>query len=192
MIWRGRHRPSNRCPKIKLEPVEWENLLAWDKATEEHAAEKLKSGRIANDRVPNGRMDRTELLERFDRRYSDMKWAWFGSLSFDRRDIPLWITKRSFDKWAAELTGDPQLAYRLLKVTEYRADGENLRFHVFYLCSHVTSKYVPMSQWRELVSGEADLWYSITSRGANQYLKDATLPTSTFEMKCEDGWAGVY
>lgn len=134
--------------------------------------------------VRNDRMTCNELLRNFDRRYAGMKWHWFGRLTFERKAIPLWMAERAFDKWMDEvLDDDCDLSFRWLRVTEYRPPGENLRLHIFFRSSRMTSKYVWMANWKKVVSGEADIAYSVTSRGAKQYLETAVYPDSEFEIK---------
>src|SRR6185437_11826954 len=121
--------------------------------------------------VRNDRMTCKELLREFDRWYAGMKWHWCGRLTFERKTIPLWMAERAFDKWINQwLDDDCDLSFRWLRVTEYRASGENLRFHVFFRSSRMTSKYVWMAHWKDLVSGEADIAYSFTSKGSKQFL----------------------
>ncbi len=134
--------------------------------------------------VRNDRMTSKELLRDFDRRYAGAKWHWFGRLTFDRKTIPLWMANRAFDIWMREVLGDDcDLSFRWLRVTEHRAPGENLRFHVFFRSSRMTSKYVWMAYWKKVISGEADIAYSFTSKGAKQYLETAVYPDSEFEIK---------
>ena len=129
-------------------------------------------------------MTSTELLRDFERSYVGMKWHWFGRLTFDRKTIPLWMANRAFDRWIHDvLDDDCDLSFRWLRVTEYRAHGVNLRFHVFFRSSRMTSKYVWMAHWKDLVSGEADIAYSFTSKGPKQYLETAVYPDSEFEIK---------
>ena len=134
--------------------------------------------------VRSYRMDHEELLLDFDRWYAGMKWHWFGRLTFERKDIPLWIVPRAFDTWMHEVQrSDCDLSFRWLKVSEYRTTGEILRLHIFFRSSRMTSKYVWMAHWKQLVSGEADITYSFTSKGAKQYLEDAVHPESEFEVE---------
>jgi hypothetical protein len=140
------------------------------------------------NRARNYRMNREELLRDFDRWYAGMKWDWFGKLTFTRKDIPLWMTRRAFGTWMDEMLGhDTHLNFRWLRVGEYRTTGEFLSFHVFCRSSHMTSKYVWMAHWKELLSGEADLTYSITSKGAKHYLENAVHPQSRFEIHTDYG-----
>jgi hypothetical protein len=134
--------------------------------------------------VRNSRMDREELLRGFDRWYAGMKWHWFGRLTFERKAIPLWIVDRAFDTWMHEvLSGDGDLSFRWFKVSEYRTAREILSLNIFFRSSRMTSKYVWMAHWKQLVSGEADITYSFTSKGAKQYLENAVHRESEFELE---------
>jgi hypothetical protein len=97
------------------------------------------------------------------------------------------MTKRAFSKWMQEILGDdPDLFFRWLLVTEHRPSGENPRLHIFCRISRVASKYVWMAYWKTLVSGEADLFYAFTSKGAKHYLANVVHPESRFEIKEDD------
>jgi hypothetical protein len=135
----------------------------------------------------NNLMNREELLRDFDRWPSGLKCHWFGTLTFERKEIPLWITKRAFDEWMLGILGDdPDLYFRWLLVTEFRPSGENPRLHIFCRMSRVASKYVWMAHWKTLVSGNADIFYAFASRGAKHYLVNAVHRESRFEIKEDD------
>jgi hypothetical protein len=135
------------------------------------------------------RMDRKHLLELFGRQYLRVNWDFFGTLSFNRQEIPLWMANRSFEAWKREIELDHEdFKLRWVRVTEYRTAGESVRFHVFFRCSEAMSKYSVMAQWKNCVSGEADLWYGFTGRNVDEYLKNVALPNSEFEIKEENDW----
>ncbi len=163
-----------------------------DMSEEENVREQSKKKRRKRNSkyIRDYRIDRKQLLELFGRHYVRVNWDFFGTLSFNRQDIPLWMANRSFDAWKREIELDRDENFRLrwVRVTEYRTAGENLRFHVFFRCSEMMSKYPLMAQWKDFVSGDADLWYGFTCRKVDQYLKNVALPTSEFEIKEANDW----
>jgi hypothetical protein len=175
-----RYDPSIKSGKIKLEPIEWVKLPILGRSEKEHEQEPRKQRKRKCSDYP---FNRKQLLQIFDRSYAGIRWHWFGSLTFDRKDIPAWITRRAFNRWMGEMLGDdPDLRMRWLRVTEHRGAGENDRFHVFFRSSRMTSKYDWMLHWKTLLSGEADLAYSVTSQGAKHFLENAIDPDSDFEI----------
>lgn len=132
-------------------------------------------------------MNREELLRNFGSWYPGMKWDWFGTLTFERKDIPLSVARRAFDMWMDEVLGDDRdLTFCWLRVSEYKITGGILNFHVFFHSSRKTSKYVWMAHWKEVVKGEADIVYSSTSKGAKEYLENAVHPESDFQIEHDD------
>jgi hypothetical protein len=154
-----------------------------------HEQSKKKRKKRHSKYIRDYRMDRKQLLELFGRQYVSVNWSFFGTLSFNRQDIPLWMAHRSFDAWKREIQLDQEdFKLRWVRVTEYRTAGQNLRFHVFFRRSEMMSKYPLMARWKNFVSGEADLWYGFTGRKVDQYLKNVALQTSKFEIKEENDW----
>jgi hypothetical protein len=187
MTQNRRYDPSIKRGKIRLEPIEWEKLAILNKPKDGREQPKRDGGTRRSKYARDNRIDRKRLLELFDRQYSNLKWNLFGTLSFYRQDIELWRAKRAFDDWIYEMIVDDEaIIFHRLRIIEHRAAGESCRFHFFLRNSHFTSKYILMARWKDFVSGEADLWY-ITRAGANkQFLEDAVLSTSHFEMDYEE------
>jgi len=138
---------------------------------------KTSGTKIYADSVTN----RSQLLQLFEKDYAHLRWAWFGTLKFDRRDIPLWIAERAFSSWITRVdSGEGN--FRCVRVAEWGGTLENLRYHVCVGGLRNLSKYPWMAYWKELVAGEADLLYSFTNKGPLHYLATTILPTSKVKI----------
>jgi hypothetical protein len=99
-------------------------------------------------------MNKSEVIQYFERHLARMRWNWHGTVSFRRRDIPFWMADRAFHEWKAYIwEQNSKDDGRWVQVTERDANGTNIRFHVFISELSVESKWpwAPLartSRWR--------------------------------------------